>query len=342
MKKIKKSDISALVNGSLFYGTGGGGSHTRARQILLSMAKNKSLPSLVGPQELQNNGVCITCFSVGTLRADVISSELMRTMLTLYQGTLNQTVQAIIPVEIGPLSLAVSMQLASILRLPIVDADVVGGRSTPEVFLETITLFSIRRTPLLVFNAQGKFKILTKNVSYQKEEQFLRSFAAKSGGFAYVFGYPLTKRNIMRSIAQNTVSRTMQTGRMIQKKTLANNLNRIKAKRLFSGTIDAIQRIDQEGFSSKIVEMKNQKQKAKLYIKNENIIFWIDNSVALTCPDLIILVNNIYRPIFNEDIRIGMQVSVLGVQCVPLWRTVKGKRLFSPKTFGFSFRPKLL
>lgn len=342
MKKLTGTDSTNLLAGSLFYGTGGGGNPMRAKQIMQSLSQAKALPAVIRSEDLNTHGVCITGFPVGGLTADVISKKLLTNMLIQYQMMFNQPVQAIIPVEIGPLSLAVSMELASILRLPIVDADVVGGRSTPEVFLETITLFSIPRTPLLTFNAQGKYKTLTKNVSYQQEEQFLRSFAATSGGFAYVFGYPLTKQAILLSVAQNTVSRAILVGRMIQEKTLADNLNRIKAKKLFSGTISAIKQIDQKGFSSQMVEMTNQKQKAKLYVKNENIIFWIDNMVALTCPDLIVLINNNNLPIFNEDIRIGMRISVLGVKSVPLWRTTKGKQLFHPSMFGFTVSQVLL
>ena len=263
-------------------------------------------------------------------------------MLARYQSILKQPVQAIIPVEIGPLSLAVSMELASILHLPVVDADVVGGRSTPEVFLETITLFSIPRVPLLVFNAEGSYETLTKTVSYKKEERFLRSFAAKSGGFAYVFGYPLKKQTILTSVAQNTVSQAIRVGRMIRQKTLTDNLSFINAKTLFSGTVSAIKKIDQEGFSAKDVTLVNQKQKARLYIKNENIIFWIDNKIVLTCPDLIVLVDKNYFPVSNEYIHSGMRVTVLGAKTVPLWRTAKGKRLFHPSLFGFTIPQVLL
>lgn len=342
MKKIIPSDVTHLLTGALFYGTGGGGNPIRAKQIMQSLSQNNALPALIGPKDLNTLGVCITGFPVGGLRADIISNELLRTMLARYQTMFDQSVQAIIPVEIGPLSLAVSMELGSILRLPVVDADVVGGRSTPEVFLETITLFSIPRTPMLVFNAKGNYKTLTKNVSCQREEQFLRSFAVKSGGFAYVFGYPLTKRVILRSVTQSTVSQAMRVGSLIRRKMLSKNLTKIGATTLFSGTISSIKLMKQSGFSSKFVEIKNGKQKAKVYIKNENIILWINDKVSLTCPDLLVLMNNDYFPVFNEDLRVNMQVSVLGVKSVPLWKTPKGKKLFHPSLFGFKIPQVLL
>ena len=334
--------IDYLFTGSLFYATGGGGNPIRAKQIMRALSERNIVPPLIAPKDLNAQGMCITGFSVGGLQSDVISRKLLRTMLARYQSILKQPVQAIIPVEIGPLSLAVSMELASILHLPVVDADVVGGRSTPEVFLETITLFSIPRVPLLVFNAEGSYETLTKTVSYKKEERFLRSFAAKSGGFAYVFGYPLKKQTILTSVAQNTVSQAIRVGRMIRQKTLTDNLSFINAKTLFSGTVSAIKKIDQEGFSAKDVTLVNQKQKARLYIKNENIIFWIDNKIVLTCPDLIVLVDKNYFPVSNEYIHSGMRVTVLGAKTVPLWRTVKGKRLFHPSLFGFTIPQVLL
>src|SRR3990172_471958 len=131
--------IDYLFTGSLFYATGGGGNPIRAKQIMRALSERNIVPPLIAPKDLNAQGMCITGFSVGGLQSDVISRKLLRTMLARYQSILKQPVQAIIPVEIGPLSLAVSMELASILHLPVVDADVVGGRSTPEVFLETIT-----------------------------------------------------------------------------------------------------------------------------------------------------------------------------------------------------------
>ena len=342
MKTLINTDMKNLLAGGLFYGTGGGGNPMRAKEILESLSRNNALPGLIEAKNLNSRGVCITGFPVGGLKAEAISRELMETMLMRYQTILKQPVQAIIPVEIGSLSLAVSMELASILRLPVVDADVVGGRSSPEVFLETITLFSIPRTPLLVFNAPGKYQMLTKNVSYQKEEEFLRSFAARSGGFAYVFGYPLTKQVILRSVAQNTVSQTLRVGRMIANRTLSKNLTKINALKLFSGTISNIKSIKQRGFTSKILEIKNGAQKAKIYIKNENIILWIDDAVILTCPDLIVMTDDSYFPLFNEFLRLNTRVTILGAKSAPLWRTPKGKRLFSPKTFGFPFASALL
>ena len=342
MKQLKRTDIIPLISGSLFYGTGGGGSPKRAKQILLEISKKNPLPSIIKTAYLNTNGICITGFPIGNLQSDVIDNRLFQTMLNKYQAFLDQIIQAIVPVEIGPLSLAVSVQLASTLQLPLVDADIVGGRSSPEVFLETITLFSIPRTPLLVFNAQGAYKMLTNKSTYQKEEFFLRSFAKKSGGFAYVFGYPLTKKAILRSVSQNTVSRAIIVGNMITRKVLLKRSTKVGAKKLFSGKIISIKKIAQEGFSSKIVEMTNRKQKSQLFIKNENIIFWINNQVILTCPDLIIMVNKDYYPVFNEDIKIGMKITVFGVKSVKLWRTPMGRELFSPKTFGFSFKPKLL
>ncbi|KKU80927.1 hypothetical protein A2875_03670 [Candidatus Gottesmanbacteria bacterium RIFCSPHIGHO2_01_FULL_46_14] len=342
MKTLTQANIDILLTGALFYGTGGGGNPERAKQIMRSIAKNKALPSLISSSELPSGAICITGFPVGGLKSDKIPLNVFNKMLKYYRNILKKKISAIVPVEIGPLSLAVSLQLASSLRLPLVDADIVGGRSSPEVFLETITLFSIPRTPLVVFNAQGAYKTLTRTSSYQDEERFLRSFAADSGGFAYVFGYPLSKKSILVSVTPGTVSQAIRVGRMIQEGLLASNLKNIGAEKIYQGTVGAIEPITQQGFASKFIDMQNGRQTARLFAKNENIILWINKKVALTCPDLLVLVNNAYVPIFNENLRIGMPVIVLGIKSVPLWRTQKGKWLFSPKTFGFPFQPVLL
>ncbi len=342
MKYMSDEDLSSLSQGSVFFGTGGGGDPVRAKILVDSLCERSAIPELITTRELDPSGVCITGFPVGALRSDVIGPDLVRSMALKYQAIIRSTVQAIIPVEIGPLSLATAMELASLLSLPILDADIVGGRSTPEVFLETITLDAIPRTPLIVFNALGKYAVRIANATYKEEERFLRAFASRSGGFAYTIGYPLTRRAIQSSIAHDTVSDAMRIGKMITRGVLMRNLQEIGAKELYSGTIRSVNTMNESGFSVKYIEFQNTNDSAKVYAKNENLILWINDTVRLTCPDLIIILDAHNYPIFNEDLSTGMNVNIIGVKSNKLWRSRKGIRLFSPNTFGFPFKPVLL
>lgn len=342
MKRLNSTDLNNLLTGTIFYGTGGGGSPSLAQAIYKRISLRNQLPSLVQITEFSNNDLFMTAFPVGGLKPQEVPERYLRLALTSFQQRCRTPIAGIIPVEIGPLSVAVAAKLAAQLKLPLIDADFVGGRSTPEIFLETITLFDIPRTPLAVINASGDCAVLEKSSSAAFEEDFLRSFANKSGGFAYVFGYPTTAKVVQKALTLGTVAQAMKTGYLINSNRLVANIDTINGKIMFSGTIKSIRSQKQSGFTSKYIEIKNKKQEAKLYVKNENLILWIDGKPALTCPDLIVLLDMDNQPVFNLNLKIGLNVTIIGIKACPLWRTARGRQLFCPRTFGFQFNPQLL
>jgi len=325
-------NLKFLLSGSTFYGTGGGGDPKLAEKIYRSLKRPVKLRKI---NDFTANEIFITTYTVGGLNQQLIKRKIIAKSLSIYQKLINQKISGIIPVEIGPLSLALSVNLAGKLNLPLIDADFVGGRSTPEVFLETISLFNIPRAPLLVINNLGKYKILMRSKNYLAEEKFLRQFADKSGGFALVLGYPITQKVAKKSLCQKTVSLAIKTGEKI-------NQGKLVGKLLFQGKITTIKDIKQNGFTSKIMEIKNKQDLGKLYLKNENLIFWLNNKPLLTCPDLIILLNKNNLPLYNLNLKKNLIVKVVGLPAQSLWRTKNGLKLFNPKLFGFNFAPKLL
>jgi len=44
----------------------------------------------------------------------------------------------------------------------------------------------------------------------------------------------------------------------------------------------------------------------------------------------------------NFEDNTGKKVAILAKKAIPIWRTNKGKKLFSPKTLGFNYKQKLL
>ncbi|MFH0943181.1 MAG: DUF917 domain-containing protein [Candidatus Beckwithbacteria bacterium] len=334
MKLLTKKILNDLLIGSTFYGTGGGGDPLLAKKIYQSLPKDQPI-KLKSIKKFKAEDLFITTYTIGGLSQIPIKRTIINKAQLIYQQYLCKNISGIIPVEIGPLSLALAINLASKLNLPLVDADFVGRRSTPEVFLETITLFNISRTPILVINNQGNYQILKKSKSYLEEEEFLRKFAEESGGFALVLGYPITQLQAQKSLVSRSVSNAITAGIKIKNKKLV-------GKKLFQGKISRIKLVNQGSFTVKEVKIKNANNTANLYIKNENLLLWINGKITLTCPDLIILLDQKNKPIFNLNLKLNQKINVIGVKAPTLWRSQKGQKLFNPKLFGFNFKPKLL
>lgn len=334
--------IRNLIIGSTFLGTGGGGSPEDAKKIYRTIQKTTRRIELQSIHNFQSDDLFITAFSVGSLAKKSNPTGPIRAGVQLLSKHIGKKIAGIIPVEIGAQAVAAACYLATILDVPLIDADFVGGRSTPEVFLETITLFNLSRTPAVVINNQKEAAILLSATTPLQQEKFFRDFSVMSGGQAYVIGYPLTKKILMTSIEHGTVSDAITIGECFRTKKEQKLYDTFHMKDIFLGRITAIEQKSTRGFSEIILTIKEKGVIASLYIKNENLLCWVNKKLVVSCPDLIMLLDAAGMPIYNSSLKKGQVVRIVAMLARPLWRTKKGLRLFNPKTFGFSMEAKLL
>lgn len=342
MKKIFPSDFPRLLAGSTFFGTGGGGNPLEAKKTYARLTENSASVALKSLEDFLETDLIITIFGVGSVTTNEDPEQPLKIAITELEKELKQPIAGIIPVEIGPAALARVLDLCWRTNIPMVDGDVVGGRATPEVFLETITLFDQSRSPSVIAAKNGQFALLSGSNTPQTEEKFFRNFAKANGDRAFVAGYPMRVQEMKKSITQGTVSRTLEAGTEIQAGTVDSYVQAQGGKKLFSGNISSIQELDEGGFTKRMVQFKGAGSTAQLFIKNENLIFWINDQVVLTCPDCIMLTSQANQPLYNATLEIGMEVQVYGFPAVPLWRTATGRELFQPKLFGFNLPVTLL
>jgi DUF917 family protein len=336
---MKEDMIEELILGATFFGTGGGGSPSQARKIIQNLVEQKCFPQIKTLAEFQRDTLFATAFGVGGIQVSNAAQVPIQAVYELFAKELGRAPDALIPVEIGPVSLAMTFELASKLHLPVLDADIVGGRSTPEVYLETITLFDLPRTPLVVANKAGDKALLLSASSHLSEESFLRNFAEMSGGDAAVLGYPFTFDEVKKAVSQGTVSRACQAGKFLRTKDRQGLDNAFHIAALFTGKIVEIERKKEVAFLESWVTIKNEDQIAKIFIKNENLVLLVDGEPIVTCPDLIILLDKEGFPIFNNNLQISMEVEIIGVPALEVWRSKAAKNLFTPKIYDFNFGP---
>jgi DUF917 family protein len=349
MGTLSVTEMQDILRGAGILGTGGGGDPVKAGILIERIARAGRKVRLVGMDELGDDEVICTIFMVGSSGSNEMFIDLKPVLKNLenYIGT---KFSAIIPVEIGAGAVAETFYLSSSICLPVLDADIVGGRSSPEVYIETITMCGIQRTPLIAININGKCKFIRSAVSPKKIEKILRDFAKKSGGYVYVVGYPMKVSDIKYVVGTGTISKARQIGKNIRV-SLKNGANPIDclaksigAKELFRGDIKHVEINDRDGFltGSLIISGKDRytDSELKIWFKNENIVSWLDGNPLVTIPDLICVIDKNGYGVYNRDVRKGMAVSVIGMQSLPLWRTKKGLNLFSPESFGFNIEYK--
>ena len=342
MKILKGDILIQFLIGASVLATGGGGSYEKAKNLL----KNTSV-NLNGLNELNSNDIVCTVFGVGGKQVnDPVKSAV--NAFQVFKKLFTEKVTAIIPVEIGPLASAISIFIADKINLPIVDADIVGMRSSPEVFLETITLKNLKREPSVIAN-ESDAAILYRSRSYEMTENFFRNFAEQSGGDAFVVGYPLRIKEIKDVVARGSVSASIQIGKDLGKveegkKCLKEFCIRNYFKYIGEGKIVKEQKEVKKGFTvGKYIIKLTKESFLEVVIKNENIVCIKNKSVIVTTPDLICLIEKeslIGTNNFSKNI--NKDVIVLAKKAIPIWRSKKGRELFSPKNLGLNFKQKLL
>lgn len=344
MRKLSKNDIQRIIEGANLLGTGGGGTITGATSIL---NKIKKQPSLISIRQLKNTDVVCTVFGIGGKQnCDPIIAS--KNALSLFQKVLNTKISAIIPVEVGAMAIANAMFIASELNIPLLDSDIVGLRSSPEVFLETITLANLERTPCAIADDKGNQAVLWKSENLQKLEQFFRNFAISVGGDAFIAGYPLSTKELKGVVFDGSITTSLQTGNAMQKLKnkeidISDFCKQLEWKLLATGKIIKTKNDTTKGFTQGLYTITSQKNTFTVIFKNENIVVLKEKNVVLTSPDSISLLDlSTIQAINNFEENTNTDVAILGKKAIPLWRTIKGKKLFSPKNLGLNYQQILL
>lgn len=344
MKILRQKDYKSILEGANLLGAGGGGTISSGLSLIKKIAKPIELISL---KELRNNEIICTVFGVGGKEnCDPLLAS--KTAMTAFKKTLNKKISALIPVETGAESIGTALFIASELGIPVIDGDIVGLRSSPEIYLETITLANIARTPCVVADDKGTTEILKQEKNVSKIESFLRNFAIKVGGDAFVAGYPMEAGEIKNVIAQRSITIAKETGRALEELRagelpLGSFCKKTGWKLIDIGKVAKKKSASQKGFIQGLYEIGAGYKIYTVVFKNENLVLLQNKKVILTCPDSISLLDlDRLEGVNNFEENRGKRVAILGKKAIPIWRTKEGKKLFSPKHLGFSYAQKLL
>jgi DUF917 family protein len=329
MMQLSKQQLRKIIEGSTILGTGGGGRLDSAMAVL------KELPSvnLISVDELSDDDMVITAYGAGGLTKPKNTSEVMAKGLELLQRQLLKPIKAIVPVEVGAYSLAAAFEIAAKLGVPVVDGDLVGYRSVPEIYIELVTLAKQSRCPLVFGNNEGDLMLLDSESSQERLEQIVRSFADESASNTFVLGYPYTKKQLLTCLAKDSVSYCLD----IQ--------DSLKADFQLVGegavTEDVKQEVD--GFTRGYLTIKSDTSTFRVEFKNEYLVLLKDQAVQVTCPDFICVVDSKSQlGLNNGDDSVGKRVKIYVRPAIAEWRTQEGLGLFSPEKLGLDYKQKVL
>jgi DUF917 family protein len=244
-----------------------------------------------------------------------------------------------------------AFQTATAVGLPVVDA-CPAGRAKPEVQQSLTFLNGLSVAPAALVTRCGDTIILEKTVDDYRYEDIARSIAVASGGGVSNARGVMSGRDVKRATIHGALSEAILFGKTVRE-AAAQRADPIEALlkvsngyKLFQGTVTKAEQKGERGFTWWDVDLAGTKGYAghtyRVWVKNENIVSWLDGKPDVMSPDLI----------YNLDPKTGWAVAgsglggyPMGAEVVmvgravlaPAFRSAKGIEMIGPRHFGFDF-----
>jgi DUF917 family protein len=245
---------------------------------------------------------------------------------------------------------ATALLLAADMDIPILDAGITG-RAVPEVQQSIPWISGIASIPTAIVTKWGDEIIIKHAVDEYRVEDIGRAIAVASGGEATITMTPMSGAQLDRGVIDGNLSEAMLFGRTVReareagKDPVAELIAVANGYRLFQGTVTRSDDQGDRGFNWVDVELAGvgdfEGKTYKIFVKNENIVGWLDGQFDAMSPDYIYNLN----PATGEsDVGVGIggyivgsEVVIVGVPGAEQWRSEKGVELMGPRHFGFDF-----
>ena len=244
-----------------------------------------------------------------------------------------------------------ALLLSAEMGIPIVDA-CLSVRARPEIQQQIPWLNGIPSTPAAMFTRWGDEVIIQRTVDDYCAEDLGRAVAVSSGGGASIAMNPMTGAQVKNGGAiPGALSDAMRVGRTVReareqgRDPIAALIEATDGYLLFQGIVTKSDQRGDRGFSWTDAELTGvgpfEGHTYQGFVKNENIVSWLDGEVDVTSPDYIYNLS----PETGEAVTggglggypMGMEVAMVGVAGHPLWLTPEGIEVIGPRHFGFDF-----
>lgn len=236
-------------------------------------------------------------------------------------------------------------------NIPILDAGITG-RAVPEVQQSIPWISGIASIPTAIVSPWGDEIIIKHAIDEYRVEDISRAIAVASGGDAVITMTPMNGDQIKYAALKNNLSDAIKYGK-VTREAVESDKDPIDALvsassgfLLFNGLVIKSDENGDRGFNWIDIELSGTGDFSgstyKIFVKNENIIGWLDDELDVMSPDYIYNLdpNTGQSIISNAGIGsypIGKEVAIIGVPSAYQWRSKMGIELMGPKHFGFEF-----
>lgn len=357
MRVLNYQEVEDILTGCGILGTGGGGSLQSGLTAVEKEFNEGKEFRLLDFDEIEDSAWFTNPYFCGSIMPEGEETEITGEEIPAAVKALEEHMQVIfdglVSIEYGGGNTGEAMAAAAHLGKYMVDADA-AGRAVPELQFSTYYVTEQPITPFSVTTPYGDVVIVKKVDSDARAEALSRFMAVGSDNLVGMADHPIQGKNLKNAVVPSALSYAEKVGKA-RREASCGGVNPVDAileaangKLLFEGIVTKETNWEiKDGFTFGDIFLEGQKDfentLGRVWYKNENMVFWINDEVILTCPDLICVVEKkTGMPVTNPNCVKGMELCVLGFKCHELWRTKRGLDILNPRFFGFDMDCRFL
>lgn len=245
---------------------------------------------------------------------------------------------------------ATALLLGAEMGIPTLDGGITG-RAVPEVQQSIPWINGISSIPTAIITPWGDQIIIAHAADEYRVEDIARAIAVASAGDAWISMTPMLGDQLDKGILAGNLSEAELYGKTVREARESGSdpisalINVASGYKLFEGTVTKSETRGDRGFNWVEAEFEGSGEYAgkqyKMYVKNENIVGWLDGELSAMSPDYIYNLD----PATGESTLgvgyggyvVGEKVSLVAIPAPAQWRSPKGIELMGPRHFGFDF-----
>lgn len=325
--------LSDLLLGACLLATGGGCTFNEKKNLLT----HANPATIIQNDKLDPNAMVCTLYAVGSTSIQTSSIEFQIQLgIQAIQAYSKNPLSGIFVGEIGSEHLA--LYAAGLMGIPVLDADGSGGRAVPEIIQDQFALHDRFTTPAVVVDTHGAVQVFD-HLSPADLESVVRARAQENQDLVFVFDHLMPAKDTWL-LNHGALARAQALGACIRTLQFS-SLKSLGICVVDEADITHVETTNGSDFLRATVDLKGRYGRYTLFVQNENLVLTRNSIPLVTCPNLIMLMDQDNRPVHNSDLQAFTQsrVTILAARAAPAWQNEKGTTLFGPRHFGFPFDP---
>ena len=354
---IDRKDYDALLVGLAIYGTGGGGDPEWGRIVLENDFAKRRICKLINPEDVPDDAFICSGGIMGSVKAlekfsykDLVDSWeddfVLLKAFRMMEQIKGRKLDYIIPFEVGGINTPIIMSLAARMGIPMINGDALG-RSAPETNMTSFIGHGVSLYPMPLVDHNGNQVVVMDSDEPTYADEVGRFVVTKGGGLGGNSHYPMTGAQLKKSCIPHTITSAVEIGKVVldaqAEKPIEAFTKHVNGELMFSGIVSDVTGEDKGGFYLTNVLIDGADDfsgsKAKIVVKNESMVLWVDNKIKVIFPDnAYMLYTETGHGIMSVDLAPGLNISVVGAACSETLRacmqTEIGKKSLGGARYG--------